>query len=112
MRALNDGDVEAVLSLFADYGYVREPSGAEYKHVGREARRQFYERALVNGGIPLRHCTATFDGQRCAIEYILERWGGTSVDPQPGVAVYELDAAGRLGAVRIYDDIAAPRTSS
>jgi ketosteroid isomerase-like protein len=112
MKALAAGDLETVLSLFADYGYVREPSGSEFKHVGRDARRQFYERALAGGGIPLQHCTATFDGRRCAIEYIIDRWGGVSIDPQPGVAVYELDAGGRLGAVRIYDDIAAPRVSA
>jgi hypothetical protein len=105
---LRAGETEAVLALFEEDGYVREPSGAQYLHSGRRGQREFYGAALAAGGILLEHCTATFDGTRCAIEYICDGWGRELIPPQAGVAVYELGASGRLRAARIYDDISPP----
>lgn len=62
--ALHRGDADAVLALFDEKGYVREPSGSMYKHSGRDGQREFYIPALEAGGISLKHCTATFDGIR------------------------------------------------
>ncbi|RXE55662.1 hypothetical protein ABH15_05315 [Methanoculleus taiwanensis] len=106
--ALKRGDTEAVLTLFEEDGYAREPSGAGFRHEGVEGLRAFYSEILADGGISLTHCTATFDGTRCAVEYTCDRWGTEALPPQAGMAVYELSGNGRLAAARIYDDISPP----
>lgn len=108
MRGIGKPDIGLVLSLFADEGYVREPSGSAYRHEGPEGRRAFYSAILANGGIPLRHCTATFDGRCFAVEYSLESWGNVNFQSQAGMAAYELGSDGKIMAARIYDDIAPP----
>lgn len=109
--ALRRGDADVVLSLFEDKGYVREPSGSKYKHSGRNGLREFYIPALEAGGISLKHCTATFDSTRTAVEYVCDGWGNMQMEPQAGVAVYELGSTGLLSAARIYDDVAPPNES-
>lgn len=108
MAGISKPDKETVLALFKDEGYVREPSGSQYKHEGREGQEEFYTAALSYGGISLQHCTATFDGTRCAIEYICDRLGSVEIPPQAGIAVYELSDSEQIQAVRIYDDVSMP----
>jgi len=108
MTGISKPDAESVLALFADEGYVREPSGAQYKHAGKEGLVEFYTAAFSYGGISLKHCTATFDGRRCAIEYICDRLGMVEISPQAGIAIYELADPGQILAVRIYDDVSMP----
>ena len=50
----------------------------------------------------------TEEGARCAVEYNCVRWGGYDLPPQAGLSVYERGPDGRLAAVRVYDDVAAP----
>jgi hypothetical protein len=108
MDALRNADKEKILALFEEDGYVREPSGAWYTHDGARGREEFYEMAVGTGSVSLLHCTATFDGVRCAIEYICDAWGNRPIPPQAGIAVYELGETGKLFAVRIYDDVSSP----
>jgi hypothetical protein len=108
MAGIGTPDVEAVLALFEPDGIVREPGGAAFRHEGPGGLRAFYATALAEGGVRLRHCTATFDGMRCAVEYICDGWGRVRFAPQAGIAVYELGSTGRIRAVRIYDDLAPP----
>ena len=108
MKGIAQPDEKAVLALFVPEGYVREPSGAQYKHAGDAGRQAFYDVALANGGIPLQHCTATFDGTRFAVEYICDTWGQATFPAQAGMAVYEVADADHLIAVRIYDDVSPP----
>ncbi len=109
MRGLREPDIGLVLSLFTPDAYVREPSGDAYRHEGKEGRRAFYEAALRHGGIPLQHCTATFDGHTFAVEFIVNRWGRTEFATQAGMAVYQLTDDNKLiEAVRIYDDVTPP----
>jgi hypothetical protein len=111
-EALRKGNESAVLALFEENGYVREPSGSRYKHSGREGQKEFYIPALKAGGISLKHCTATFDGTRTAVEYICNGWGNSEFEPQAGAAVYELGSSGLLFAARIYDDVTPPDEST
>jgi len=108
MDALHRGDSTAILALFEDEGYVREPSGSSFKHIGKNGQKEFYGPALEAGGISLKHCTATFDGTRVAVEYICDGWGNMEFEPQAGMAVYELGSTGLLFAARIYDDVTPP----
>lgn len=106
--ALYAGDLEAVLAVFAEDAYAREPAGGEWTYRGSERLREFYGALFSNpGGIPLRHCTITDDGTCCAIEYIVDRWGSTPMPVQSGVAVYQR-SDDRLAAARIYDDVDPP----
>jgi hypothetical protein len=66
--------------------------------------RGFYELIIAKGGIPLEHCTLTDDGNACAIEYNVIRWGDSEIPAQAGVSVYERGRNGLLTAARIYDD--------
>ena len=107
-RALEDGDVDAAVAAFEPDGYVREPSGAEHVHTGRDELRRLHEQQFSNGGgITLEHCTVMDDGRTCALEYNAIRWGETDLAPQAGVAMY-VRGEGRLEAVRIYDDVDPP----
>ncbi len=108
MKCLSKGDPETVIALFGKEAYVREPSGDSFKHAGQDAINKFYKTALAEGGIPLEHCTCTYDGIKCAVEYNIRKWGNTDLPPQSGIAVYEKNSSGRLSAVRIYDDVAPP----
>ncbi len=68
----------------------------------------FHEMVLASGGgVPLRHCTATFDGRRFAVEYVCD-WGRAKLPQQAGIGTYKMDDDGPLPAVRIYDDVSPP----
>jgi SnoaL-like domain len=108
-NALADGDVEAIVATFDPDGYAREPAGGRYVHRGRDGLRRFYELLFSNdGGVPLEHCALVDDGQACALEYNVVRWGKTELSPQAGVAVYVRGESGKLAAARIYDDCDPP----
>jgi hypothetical protein len=108
LSAMSKPDLEAALKLFEDDGYVREADGANSIHKGERTLRKFYESLLASGGITYKYCSETFDGDRCAIEYIGNHWGNQKLEPQCGITVYEIGPFGKIAAVRIYDDIAPP----
>lgn len=109
-HALAAGDVEAAVAAFTPDGYVREPGGDAYRHVGPDALRAYHERAFSNaGGIVREPCAITDDGRVCALEYNMVAWGRTVVLPEAAVAVYVRDdSTGRLAAARVYDDVDPP----
>lgn len=104
-RALDSGDIEAIVNAFEPDGYFREPAGGEWVYRGRERLREFMHHLLSSGGIGLEHCAITDDGVACALEFNAVRFGPHALEPQAGVAVYERGASGRLHAARIYDDV-------
>jgi len=108
-HALDRGDQKAILSTFTEGATVRDPGGEGNVHAGPEGRRAFYERAFRDGGIGLKHCTATFDGKLFAVEYVCDRWGKARFEPQAGIATFGLDpVGGHIATVRIYDDLGPP----
>jgi ketosteroid isomerase-like protein len=108
-HALERGDLASIQATFTPDATVREPSGDAWVHAGPEGRRAFYEAAFRDGGIGVKHCTATFDGKLFAAEYVCDRWGKARFEPQAGMATYGLDATGRhIASVRIYDDLTPP----
>lgn len=108
MTGIAKPDKELVLSLFTEDGYVRQPSGARYKHTGPKGLREFYDQALDAGGIILHHVTATFDGHSIGVEFICDEWANVELPPQAGLAVYELAGSDKIQAARIYDDVTPP----
>ena len=104
--ALAGGDVDAVMTLFADDAYLRESFGPHGAHCGSEELRAYFTTSFsAGGGIALEHCSVTEDGARSAVEYNCVRWGDRGLPPQAGAAVYEWGADDLLTAVRLYDDI-------
>ncbi len=108
MQGIKNADKEFVLSLFEEKAYVQEPSGSKFRHQGKAEREKFYSYALDKGGVPLKHCTATFDGKHFAVEYVFDEWGNKKFEPQAGIAIYEIGESGKIAAVRIYDDASPP----
>jgi ketosteroid isomerase-like protein len=107
--ALEAGDAEAIVQAFAPEGYFREPIGPHSTHRGTRELRSFFTRCFsAGGGIDLRTCAVTDDGERCALEYTCVRWGGHDLPPQAGITVFERGPDGLLAAARSYDDIEAP----
>jgi hypothetical protein len=111
-RALEAGDLEAILATYEDDAVVREPAGEPYVYSGRESLRRIYELQFANGGgIPQERCQITDDGRACGLEYNVVRWGATEMPRQAGLAVYVRGETGRLAFGRIYDDAAPPAAS-
>jgi hypothetical protein len=106
--ALTEGDADAIAEVFEDDGYVREPTGPDYMHGGKDIHPFFKTFFSVGGGIELEHCAITDDGTRCCLEYNCVRWGATKLPPQAGIGIYERGATGKLHAARIYDDVEPP----
>jgi hypothetical protein len=108
MKGIKNADIDLVLSLFEDEAYVQEPSGSQFRHYGFKGRKKFYSSAFDNGGVPLKHCTATFDGVCFAVEYIFNKWGKSKFEHQAGIAIFDIGKTGKIKAVRIYDDVSPP----
>lgn len=104
MEYLAGSDPAAIVDLFADGGYVREPSGQGYTYKGKEELLSFYTQAISGGGIPLKHCNVITDGRTTAVEYYFNEWNGVKFPPEAGIVFYEVDNEGKIMAVTIYDD--------
>ena len=110
-RALEAGDLKAILATYEDDAAMREAAGGD-AHGGREKLRRIYELEFANGGgIGLERCQITDDGRACGLEYNFVRWGVTEVPRQAGLAVYVRGMTGKLALARIYDDVAPPAAS-
>jgi hypothetical protein len=104
LEGIKNADKEFVLSLFEDRAYIQEPNGSKFRHHGKAELEKFYNIALDKGGVPLKHCTSTFDGKHLAVEYVFDEWGDKKFEPQAGIAIYEIGESGKIAAVRIYND--------
>lgn len=111
-RALSEGNLELVLQMFEDDGYLRNPSG-EITHQGKNALRAFFHGLFaLGGGIGRTPCALTDDGRSCAVEYNVVKWGKADVPAQAGIAIYERGKSGKLQAARFYDDVEPPKSAS
>ncbi|AKB28310.1 hypothetical protein MSSIT_1591 [Methanosarcina siciliae T4/M] len=50
---------------------------------------------MKDGGISLKHCTATFDGKRAVIEYIADGWGKQNCHHRQGWLSMNSEKTGR-----------------
>ena len=107
IAAMATGDIDALDSLFEEDGYVREPSGDRFKHVGSD-RASYFRPLRERGGVGMTMVTSIDDGKSAAIEYLYDEWAGVKVDSQPGASVWERGPDGKIAAVRIYDDVTTP----
>lgn len=100
LNYINAGDGESVQSLFVDYGYMQEASGARWRHAGPEGLARLYGNLRPNPDLRVDPLRLTFDGRFAAVEYNFTM--GTST--VAGVDVFELAANGQLVAIRVHDD--------
>lgn len=108
-RALADGDLESIASMFDQDCHVQGSGGVEHARRGLMQVRAFHERLLANGGISLDPCSVTDDGVCCAVEYNCSRWGTAVLPVQAGIVVVErARRRQRLAGVRYYEDIDRP----
>jgi hypothetical protein len=112
LEALDTGDAEAIVRTFDSDGCYQEPIGSHSVHRGSAELRSFFTERLSDGGIGVQPCAVTDDGFRCALEFNCVRWGGRTVPPQAGLAVYERGPDGLLSAARMYDDFVPPANPS
>jgi SnoaL-like domain len=110
LAAMDAGDAQGIVATFETDGYLREPIGPDSTHCGPVELRSYFDESFRSGGVHLEHCVVTDDSTRCALEYNCVRWGNQDLPPQAGLGVFERSGEGLLRAVRIYDDIEAPKT--
>jgi steroid delta-isomerase len=101
MAALNAGDLNAIVALYADDASVEDPVGSVPK-VGMEAIRAFYARSTA---IPLQ---VALDGEvrvvgnECAFAFsvsFVNRGRHTTIRP---IDTFRFDEAGRIVQMRAY----------
>jgi hypothetical protein len=95
-RAVSAWDLEAAMAVFGDDAYI-EVGGATI--TGRERIRRLYEHFFGNE-VRLLFSTLTDD----ATTLVLEWTSGGDGDRESGLAAYDRDESGRLGAIRMYDN--------
>ena len=101
-------DLDALLDTYEDDAVVQGAGAGHHGHHGtevyhgREELRRLYSAPTVAGTRPkVKICTATDDGNRCAVEYQVTHFS----EPQPdqvGITVYERGASGRIRSERSY----------
>lgn len=107
LRALAEGDVDGAAGAYAKGATMRMPDGTV-----EPDPRTWHADVARAGGVDLDTCAACGDGRHVAVEYNVQRLADTSVPPQAGMVVHDLEPGGaRIKASRIYDDIERPRLS-
>lgn len=108
-KCLGSGDVDGAQRLFEADLYMREASGPPYVHWGSRDVRGYFEGLFAGGALGIQKNTVTDDGRCACMEFTVVGWGGErwpAERHQAGLSVYERGDAGRLRAIRIYDDVA------
>ena len=111
--ALRLGDANAIATAFEADGYFREPAGVYHSGAYSGVISNF--RAFFSfgkgGGIDLDHCAVTTDGVAYVLEYNCVGWGGVVLEPNAGVATYELGRSSHIMSARVNDNVSPPPPS-
>jgi steroid delta-isomerase len=101
VRALNAGDLEAIVALYADDASVEDPVGSA-PVVGREAIRAFYARSVA---VPLQVALegpVRVAGRECAFAFSVSVvWEGKRTTFRP-IDTFRFDDAGRIAQMRAF----------
>lgn len=101
LRALESGDVDAIVSLYAEDATVEDPVGST-PVVGHDAIRAFYAKAQdmyprtrLNGAVRV-------SGSECAFAFaVTVTYQGQRITIHP-IDTFRFDAAGRITQMRAY----------
>ena len=75
-KALGEGNIEAIVQIFSEDGYIRPPSGDKFAMKGLVNIEKFFQELFsFGGGAKLEHCTVIDDGINCAIEFNIVKVG-------------------------------------
>jgi hypothetical protein len=108
LRAFAAGDVDGVVAAFEPDGCAHDPYDRQVHRGPDELAAHYGQLFPSSGGIPLEACALVDDGRVCAVEHNVVLWGSTPLPPQAGLGVFTVGRSGRLAAVRVYGDAAAP----
>ena len=101
VRALNTGDLDGIVALYADDATLEDPIGSA-PVVGREAIRAFYARSLA---VPLEvglEGPVRVAGRECAFPFSVSLdWEGQRMTFRP-IDTFRFDDAGRIVQMRAY----------
>lgn len=101
VRALNAGDLEAIVALYADDATVEDPVGSA-PVAGREAIRAFYARSVA---VPLEVALegpVRAAGRECAFPFSVSLvWEGRRTTFRP-IDTFRFDDAGRIVQMRAF----------
>lgn len=101
IRALNAGDLEAIVALYAEEGSVEDPVGSA-PLVGRPAIRAFYARSLATPLEVRLEGPVRVAGQECAFAFAVTlQHEGRRMTIRP-IDTFRLDTAGRILQMRAY----------
>ena len=102
-QARATGDLEAILASYEDDAVVHASTATVPQlHRGADELRRLYGGPSIAGMKPqVTVCTATDDGQRCAVEYKVTHFSEPKPD-QVGITVYEHGGGPRILAERSY----------
>lgn len=104
VRALNAGDLDAVMALYAEDASTEDPVGSPAR-VGRAAIRDSYAVAMASMQLAVALDGELYFSERaCAAPFIVDisREGHTTTIRS--IDVFEFDAAGRIARMRAYFD--------
>jgi steroid delta-isomerase len=101
VRALNAGDLDAVVALYADDASVEDPVGAA-PQVGREAIRAFYRRSLSVPLVVALEGPVRVAGSECAFAFSVSlTWEGKAMTIRP-IDTFRFDGSGRIAQMRAF----------
>jgi len=101
VRALNAGDLDAVVALYADDASVEDPVGAA-PQVGRDAIRAFYRRSLSVPLVVALEGPVRVAGSECAFAFSVSlTWEGKAMTIRP-IDTFRFDGSGRIAQMRAF----------
>lgn len=105
VQLVSDGDVDGVLSLFADDCWIEDPIGSERK-VGKEALRAFYAGIADLGVTPVmtRMGPVCVAGGEAAFQFRIDIDLGDTAIAMTTTDVMTFDDDGRITTMRAFAD--------
>lgn len=101
VQALNAGDLEAIVALYAEDGKVEDPVGSA-PVVGRGAIRAFYARSLATPLQVRLEGPVRVAGRECAFAFAVTlTYEGQRMTIRP-IDTFRFDEAGRIVQMRAY----------
>jgi steroid delta-isomerase len=101
IQALEAGDVEAVLGLFAESATVEDPVGTELK-AGKAALRPFYEVACQSVTAAQFTGEPKFAGGELAFPFIITIGSGEGAVTIDIIDIFKFDEAGKVVSMRAF----------
>jgi steroid delta-isomerase len=97
-KAFDDGDTDAIATLFADNAQVHDPVGSD-PHVGIKAIRAFYGKSIAVHPKLLQQGPTRIASDFAAFAFTVTLDGGQRIDV---IDTFQFDVAGKVVEMRAY----------